>query len=476
MPVSFGSDGYRGVIGHGMTAAHAVRILYGCVEWLRRHHPGCESRAIPIGYDTRFLSREFALLALDVLEARGQRCVIAGRACPSPYLSFATKQLEAPLGVQFTASHNPWNYSGIKLKGSFGGSMLPEDVAEIEKFANAFDDADLGDFRLGRQTAAPLEFNLEREYAAAIRQAAGWDGDPGRELAVDYLNGTAAGIYREILRQMFSPQNELRTGVDPLFGGDKPEPVEEKLNELSRIVAFDGRDSLGFAFDGDGDRLAVMDEQGRFLRTHEIFCLLLEHVVRTRGVTGIVVTSVSFSGLVERVARDLQCTVLDVPVGYKNVSKAMLEYNAIIGGEESGGTGFGHYLPERDALLMAVMLLHERVLRDKPVSELVDELYEKHGRPVYIRRDYALDADYDRDAYRDAIRNLSRLESLAGDEVESLNHRDGMKLRTAEGWALARISGTEPLLRLYCEAGSEERAEAYADELVNALDFSELRG
>ncbi|MCB1220351.1 MAG: hypothetical protein H7A35_16305 [Planctomycetales bacterium] len=475
MPVSFGSDGYRGVIGHTMTATQVVRIVLGCTEWIKRHHPDKASRAIPVGFDTRFLSRDFAMLALDVLESRGQRCVLSGRCCPSPYLSFATHHLEAPIGIQFTASHNPWNYGGVKLKGHFGGSMLPEDVAEIEQFANAVSESDVDAFHLGRKSAAPLEFNLEKEYAAAIRRAAGWDGEPSREIVVDYLHGTAAGIYREILAQMFSPQSELRMGTDPLFDGDKPEPVEEKLLELSQIVAYDGKDSIGLAFDGDGDRLAVIDEEGRFLRTHEIFCLLLQHLVRTRAQTGIVITSVSFSGLVERVARDLQCTVLDVPVGYKNISKAMIEYNAIIGGEESGGTGFGHFLPERDALLMAVMLLHERAGRDQRISEMVDGLYEKFGRPVYIRRDYHLDADYDREAYRTAIRNLSRLESIAGDEVESLNHRDGMKLRTASGWALARISGTEPLLRLYCESDSDGKSNAYADALVDALGFAELK-
>ncbi len=458
-----------------MTSTLVARIVLGTLDWLEKNHPGMSSRAIPVGYDTRFMSREFAIMALEIMESRGQRAVIAGRACPSPYLSFATKHLAAPVGLQFTASHNPWNYGGIKLKGAHGGSMLPDDVGEIVQAANAVDEALAMSFGLGRRIAKVQEFNLEKEYAAAVMKAAGWQGDPQQEIVVDYMHGAAAGIYRDILTGIFSVQSELRVDEDPLFDGDKPEPIEGNLNELSQHVTFDGKDSLGIAFDGDGDRLAIIDENGRFLQTHEIFCLLLQHLVRERHTTGIVITSVSFSGLVERVARELQCTVMDVPVGYKNVSQAMLAHNAIIGGEESGGTGFGHFLPERDALLMAVMLIHERRWRGMRVTEMVDELYERFGRPVYIRRDYPLNPDYDREAYRLAIRELGNLDRIGGDPVVSSNDQDGMKLTTGKGWALARISGTEPLLRLYCESDSEASAQAYADAIVKSLEFAELR-
>ena len=472
MPVAFGSDGFRGVIGHTMTSAQVVRIVLGCHSWIRRHHSDISERAIPIGFDTRFLSRDFARLASIVLADQGQNCVLATRACPSPYLSFATHSLEAPLGLQFTASHNPWNYGGVKLKGSHGGSMLPGAVDEIEQFANELDDELVSRYSIAMGGPEPHEFNLEKEYRAAVLKAAGWKGNPDQKVAVDYMHGTAAGIYHDILATMFTLESELRRDVDPLFDGDKPEPVLDNLNELIQLVAFDGKDSLGIAFDGDGDRLAVIDEQGRFLQTHEIFCLLLQHLVRERGQTGMVITSVSFSGLVESVARDLECTVLDVPVGYKHISQAMLDYNAIIGGEESGGTGFGHYLPERDALLMAIMILHEKQTSGERICDLVDRLYEKFGRPVYLRHDVPLSPDYDRTAARQAIRDLSLLQIIGGDVVLSLNHRDGMKLRTQRGWALARISGTEPLLRLYCESDTQDSAQAYVDSLLAALEFA----
>jgi phosphomannomutase len=458
-----------------MITAQIVRIVLGCHSWLQRKFPDSTGRAIPIGFDTRFLSRDFAQLAAGVLADQGQNCVLASRACPSPYLSFATHMLESNLGLQFTASHNPWNYGGVKLKGIHGGSMLPEDVLEIEQAANEIDDALVQKYGLQRRSTGHSEFNLEKEYRASILRAAGWQGNADQRIVIDYLHGTGAGIYGEILATIFSVESELRSSEDPLFDGNKPEPIEENLNELIQLIAFDGKDSVGIAFDGDGDRLAVVDEQGRFLRTHEIFCLLLQHIVRERKTGGIVITSVSFSGLVERVARDLQCTVLDVPVGYKHISKAMLEYNAIIGGEESGGTGFGHYLPERDALLMAIMLLHERQATGQRISEQVDQLYERFGRPVYLRHDLPLALDYDRAAALQAIRDLSLLESIGGDEVVSLNHRDGMKLRTERGWALARISGTEPLLRLYCESDTQESAQSYVDALLQALPFATLQ-
>ena len=445
--------------------------MLGCLSWMRDSHPDLSERAIPIGYDTRFLSHDFAQLAHAVLMDQGQRCVLATRACPSPYLSYATHSLEAPLGLQFTASHNPWNYGGIKLKGSHGGSMLPEEVLLIEQFANQVDDGQVARYSLARPSGPPQEFNLEQEYRAAVLKAAGWRGDSGRHIIVDYMHGTAAGIYSDILTTMFAVDSELRMAEDPLFDGDKPEPVEENLNELMQLVTFDGRDSIGIAFDGDGDRLAVIDERGRFLRTHEIFCLLLQQIVSERG-PGIVITSVSFSGLVERVATQLGCSVLDVPVGYKHISKAMLEHGAIIGGEESGGTGFGHYLPERDALLMAIMILHARQSRQERICEMVDSLYESFGRPVYLRHDVALSPDYDRAGAARAIGELAGLASIGGDAVLSSNGDDGMKLRTARGWALARISGTEPLLRLYCESDSEDSAQSYVESLLKSLSFA----
>jgi len=270
--------------------------------------------------------------------------------------------------------------------------------------------------------------------------------------------------------------DQFRTTPDPLFGGGKPEPIPANLKQISEAVMLDLHGAVGVAFDGDGDRLAVLDEHGQCLAPHEIYCLLLEHIVQTRGVPAeneaglpVVVASVSFSGLVERVAQAHGLMVYEVPVGYKHVSRAMLSLNAIMGGEESGGTGFGHYLPERDALLMALLLLHARRRAGMSLHAMVEDLYARYGRPVFVHIDRTLPLNFDRNALRERLRGLASEGTLAGDKVIALNHSDGMKLKTAGGWVLVRISGTEPLLRVYAEAESQQQAQRYADTAIKLM-------
>ena len=467
MPVSFGSDGYRGVIGHTMTATQVVRIVLGCTEWIKRHHPDKASRAIPVGFDTRFLSRDFAMLALDVLESRGQRCVLSGRCCPSPYLSFATHHLEAPIGIQFTASHNPWNYGGVKLKGHFGGSMLPEDVAEIEQFANAVSESDVDAFHLGRKSAAPLEFNLEKEYAAAIRRAAGWDGEPSREIVVDYLHGTAAGIYREILAQMFSPQSELRMGTDPLFDGDKPEPVEEKLLELSQIVAYDGKDSIGLAFDGDGDRCGVVDNEGNEIFSDKVGVMLARDMSAERPGAQFVV-DVKSTGLyrTDPVLAANGAKTDYWKTGHSYIKRRVSELGAVAGFEKSGHFFFNapHGRGYDDGLVTATAIC--RMLERNPGKSMAD-LYR--DLPLTFGSPTMSPHCADEEKYDVVERVVARFagmkrngETLAGERIESLVTVNGIRVGLSDGsWGLVRASSNKPELVVVVESPvSEERKRA----------------
>jgi phosphomannomutase len=462
LQISFGSDGFRGVIGHTLTREAVARIVLGLLDMVRSQQPEIFHPVIPIGYDTRFLAAELAHYAARLLAAAGAKPVLVNRACPSPYLAFATKHLNAPVGIQFTASHNPPKYGGIKLKGSQGGSLVPSLVSLVEFFAVNCDPSRFaGEPFMAIGKLPGLE--LDRPYAKALVLAAKWLGDAHQPVVVDYMHGTATGIYRDLLGRYVNLTTELRAQPDPLFGGCKPEPVATNLTDLVHAVQYDGLPSFGLAFDGDGDRLGVVDETGQVLASHEIFCLLLEHIARREQVAGgIVVTSVSFSCLVERVARSLGLVVNEVPVGFKNITQAMIEDGAIIGGEESGGTGFGFHLPERDALLMALLLMAARQQAGTTLHEMVASLYERHGRPVFFSANLELPSVLDQLELKTRLRTLVDLATLAGDGVVSLNHKDGMKLKTNQGWVLLRPSGTEPLIRVYAEADSLEQARAYA--------------
>jgi len=469
LQIAFGSDGYRGIIGHRLTREAIARIVLSVRSTLNELNAADTGATIPIGFDTRFLAREQANYAARLLTKLGYTPLVNPDPCPSPYLAFAVKHLGAPIGLQFTASHNPPYYGGIKLKGAHGGSLYPEQADLVESLANYVDLAEVADVPFISTDTSPKALEIDAAYKKALWQAAGWDGDHETEILVDFMHGATYQLYGGILAGAFNLNTELHTEPDPLFGGDKPEPKADRLNELVQRVTYSGGQAVGLAFDGDGDRLAVVDEQGRLLAPHEIFCLLLEHLAQHHQKRGVVVTTVSFSGLVERVARAHDCLVLDVPVGFKHVSRAMQEEKAIMGGEESGGTGFGHYLPERDALLMALLLLHARHLAGTTISEMVEQLYRTYGRPVFIRRDLALAVDFSPEELKRNIRDLASLQRLAGDDVTSLNHRDGMKLKTEAGWVLVRPSGTEPLVRVYAEGDSEQQANAYADAVTSQL-------
>jgi phosphomannomutase len=472
VPVSFGSDGYRGVIGHNLSREIVARIVLGVADYLRGQNPqGIKGLRIPIGYDTRFLSLPLARFAATLLKHEGLTPLLCSRPCPSPYLAFATRHLHAPIGIEFTASHNPALYNGIKLKGAHGGSMLPSEVAMLEFYADAVQPERYSSTPISYSREVDDSCSLDREYTTALNGAAYGAQDRAQHMIVDYMHGCSAGIYRELLHAWFTIDADLRTNCDPLFGGGKPEPVPANLTELAEQVKLGGHDAIGVAFDGDGDRLAVVDETGRFLGPHEVLCILLEYIIKQRGPGGIVVKTVSLSALVDRVAEAHGCKVIEVPVGFKSVSDAMIENNAIIGGEESGGVALGHYLPERDALLMAVLMAKAKGASGGLLHELVDDMYSRFGRQHFIHRDVPLAPGLEGIELRSHLAKLANLGSIAGDRVDSLNHRDGMKLRTDAGWVLTRTSGTEPILRVYAEADTEDQANAYADAVLSYLEM-----
>lgn len=483
MAISFGSDGFRGVIGQGFTKENLARIALAIVRHLRNGLDLQSGSIIPFGYDTRFLAPEAAAFMAGIFRRFGINARLSDIPCPSPYLAFACHAHSAPLGVQVSASHNPPLYGGVKLKGGFGGSLMPDAVARIESFAAEQDPEELAlilrEHDLYGPTDALPRFNFSEIYRGEILMAADWDETYRPRVMVDYMHGASSGIYGPILRELLDVAIELRERPDPFFGGHKPEPMPEYLRDLSLQVEMARDGSIGLAFDGDGDRLGVVDETGRCLGTHEIYALLLEHVVESglaspcraggmddNDLPGIVVASVSFSGLVGRVASAHGLILHEVPVGFKHVTQAMLHMGALMGGEESGGTGFGHYLPERDALLMALLLLVAVRRRGQRLSQMVDDLYARYGRPWFLHYDLPLPQGVSGVEFKPRVRELSNLQELAGETVTGFNHRDGMKLRTAGGWVLVRTSGTEPLLRIYSEGDTPELARRQAEAVA----------
>ena len=465
--IRFGSDGYRGVIGEDFTWQRVSRLAAATAKYL--HNAGApKDSVIPIGYDTRFLALQYARAVYGALRQEGFQPCLAATPCPSPYLSFAVRRFEAPLGIMLTASHNPARYLGFKLKGPEGGSALPEVNQAVERLAGE-DAIEFGFASAFARTTVYEQFDLRADYEDAIRgYAAVQLAELPLSVNVDFMYGSTGYVYLPVLRTLLRDFTPIHHEPDPCFGGGKPEPISEQLDELvGWVEARSG--SCGAAFDGDGDRLGLIDEDGVFVPPEDIYAICLLHLVEDRGMRGRVIKSVSFSSLVDRVATELGLDTVEVPVGFKHSTERMLEPGALMAAEESGGFGFAFHLPERDALLTLVIVLSALAQRKLNLRQLRSQLAARFGRPCFRRLDVPLAGAAQREVLQGRLEQLKTAPSLAGVRATSTSDLDGVKLNYPGGFLLLRLSGTEPLLRIYCEHTSEEGLRATIDRAQRFL-------
>jgi len=470
-PIAFGTDGWRGILGVDITVERLLPVAAAAARELAHAAPaGLDSRTVVIGYDRRFLAPELAAAIAAAVRGVGLEPLLAQEPLPTPAVSWVVVERQALGGLVITASHNPPEWLGLKIKGHFGGSVEGDFTKRVEQRLAAG----------GISVPEPGEthcFDGWSEYLSGLRSqldcAALRTGlhNLGLQVIVDPMHGSAAGGLPALLGDSV---REIRSNRDPLFGGNPPEPLAPYLEQLIAEVqaaAAAGKPAVGIVFDGDGDRIAAIDERGRYCSTQLLMPLLIDHLARARQLPGAVVKTVSGSDLMRLVAEDLGREVLEKPVGFKYIASEMLSGEVLVGGEESGGVGFGMHLPERDALFAALLLLEALVEGGQPLGARLDALQARcGGASHYDRLDLRL---------RD-MASRSRLEQLlmdappqevAGVAVQELIRTDGLKLRLGPShWLMLRFSGTEPLLRLYCEGPDPERVAAV---LAWARQFAE---
>jgi phosphomannomutase len=459
-PISFGTDGWRGVIAADFTverlmkvaplAAKALEISYG-----QNSNRTIGNRTIIVGFDRRFLSEEFARVTAESVRLAGYDVVLSEGYAPTPAFSWAAKEQNALGALVITASHNPGIYSGLKVKGGFGGSVPPEVTRKIE--------AMLADgTELAQATPGTLQtFNPWDSYCRALRgkvdiagiQAAIAQGK--LTVFADVMHGAAAGGLAQLLGDGV---RELNGSRDPLFGGGAPEPLPRYLSELFKQVKVhrqtgQGNLTVGLVFDGDSDRVAAVDGEGNFLSSQVLIPVLVEHLKTRRQFEGEFIKTVSGSNLMTHVAKLYDLPLHETPIGYKYIADRMLETQVLIGGEESGGIGYGTHIPERDALLSALYVLEAVVQAGQDLSVQYRQLQEKTGYfSDYDRIDLPLSGMDVRSRLLDQLQTNPPKE-IAGQAVTDCLAIDGYKFQLANGsWLLIRFSGTEPVLRLYSEA------------------------
>ena len=444
--IRFGTDGWRALIADEFTTANVARVAQAHAQYLL----SLGTSSVVIGYDTRFAGRLFAETAAKVMAANGLEVHLTRTFVPTPVLSHAVKHLGAGGGVMLTASHNPAGYNGYKIKGAYGGSATPAIVQQIETQLEQL--RPIPSFDPSQHCIHDLE--PRDAYFASI--AALLDLETLRgftdTLVHDAMGGAGAGYLEQFARYAQLPLKviNLRGVPDPLFYGVNPEPVLQNLEPLVSLMR--DRDAMTVATitDGDADRVGAMLSGGAIFNSHQIFCVLLDHLYR-KGLRGNVVKTFSTTQMIDALARNRNLELLETPIGFKYITDAMLTGDVLIGGEESGGIGVKGHLPERDGILNSLLLLEAVASSGKPLGELFHQLeLETNISHAYDRIDLQLEQPI---TTADLRTRLEGITELAGQHVQNVSDKDGIKL-TLEGnaWVLFRASGTEPVLRLYCEA------------------------
>lgn len=476
MPIHFGTDGWRGVMSDTFTF-HNLRLVSQAIadavaseEWLNGdfNGPKPDPNRMVVGFDTRFLSDRFAVEAARVLAANGYKVYLATSDTPTPAISYAVRHLGAIAGVMLTASHNAPRYNGIKLKAAHGSSAAQEQCRRVEVYLNDNESRGRGpnlmDYEVAREQGLIERFNPTPAYYDHLRNLIRFDliAEAPQRVVVDSMFGSGRGQIRGILQGTGCEVFEIRGEMNPGFGGIHPEPIERYLGALAGSIAA-GHGDLGLATDGDADRIGAMDGRGQFVDPHRIMALALKYLVEKRGLKGAIVKTVSTTQMINRLARKYDLEVIETPVGFNYIADWMLRGDVLLGGEESGGISFKGNIPEGDGILMGLLLVEMVAVWGVPLDQLVQELLSEVGPAHYRRVDLRLARPITKDKMVQQLVAHAPA-AIGGIGISQVNPMDGAKyLLEDDSWLLIRPSGTEPVLRVYAEGGTEGHVNALID-------------
>lgn len=454
-PITFGTDGWRAVIAEDYTFDNVERVARATGQWIRRRY--ADNLQALVGYDTRFLGHAFAERTAQVLASMGIRVRLADSFVTTPAVSWGTKEFGYAAGISITASHNPPQYSGFKIKSEHGGPADPDMIAEVEAELERLEEG------LTLRPLADLErdglierFNLRTAYIFALQDRLDIKGikRSGLKIGCDPMFGAGRGIVTELLGH--HNVVEVHDEQNPWMQGQAPEPIERNLEYLSRVVR-EERCDVGLAFDGDADRIGLFDEEGRFVDSHKILSLLVKYLHEEKGLTGSIVKTFSTTDMLTRMGERYGLSVETLKIGFKYIAPKIIEGDVLVGGEESGGVAVKGHVPERDGIYIGLTVVEMMVKSGKKLSELVEELQEEFGPLHYARNDLHTTAEK-KERFVERLKREG-LAEVDGERVETTEDLDGVKVRFEDGWLMFRPSGTEPVLRIYAEASTRERAE-----------------
>jgi len=450
--ITFGTDGWRGIIAEDFTFANARIVAQAIAHYAVRNEDA--RKGVLIGYDHRYAADRVATAVAEVISSTGTPVWLADKPCPTPAISYLVRHRGAAGGIVITASHNPYRWNGIKYKASYGSSALPSIVSQIEQELEVVLQNGVPPLPPRPDLIQPLE--PRAPYLVALEKLVDWKRlrDANFRFVFDPMHGSAAGLLPKLLRCNGITCDEIRGTRDPRFGGVHPEPIEPHIEALRQAVLA-GKYDAGLCADGDGDRIGAIDRDGAFINPHQIFALLVWHLAGTRNLPGDIAKTFSVTKLIDKLAAQFGRKLHEVPIGFKYICELMLEQNILIGGEESGGIGTSLYIPERDATVSALLLAELMAWHGKTLGELLAVLTAEFGEYHYGR----VDLDLKPGQKEKAIAHFSdvKLTRILDLPVVRREDMDGIKVYLGEaGWVMVRASGTENLLRVYSETSKAE--------------------
>jgi phosphoglucomutase len=467
-PIKFGTSGWRGLIADDFTFANVRLTLNAIAEHVKSKSA---KPTILVGYDTRFYSEEFSQLAVDILEAQGIRALLSETFSPTPAVAYEITRSKLDGAINFTASHNPAQYHGLKFSSGDAGPALPEVTKDIEARVLKTIERD-GPFpkapaHTAKETGKTQKINLRGAYLKRLQELVRFDvlQKSNAKFVVDALHGCGAGYLDKILADHGIPMQSMRTERDCLFDGTGPDVSEQNLAPLRKAVKETGS-AAGLATDGDADRFGIVDRDGTWIQPNHILALVYDYIVESRGWNLPAARSVATTQMVDAAAKARSQTTYQTPVGFKYIGQLIREDKIALGGEESAGLTIRGHVPEKDGILACLLVAEMIAARGASIGEQIRSMFKKLGREFWpIRENLHLSDEQKANAIKKVAVDNS---TLVGRKVVSIDRTDGAKFVFDDGsWMLARLSGTEPLLRLYIEADSAAASAKLAREATD---------
>lgn len=460
--IKFGTDGWRAIIAEEYTTENVARVTEATAIWVKSKF---KNPSIVIGHDCRFGGDLFTKTAIKVFVNHGVKVFTTQKGFVStPMISLATRKLNASLGVVITASHNPPDYNGYKLKGHFGGPLSPQEVDEIEKMIPENNSINLKEIDLTSDAYKSLIQYEDFETMYCDHAAKAFDLELVRKSGIGLAYDAMYGAGQNVLKRLMPEITFLHCDYNPSFHGQAPEPIDKNLQEFSTLIKTNNQIQCGLATDGDADRIGLYNSKGEFVDSHHIILLTIHYLVKYKGLRGKVVTGFSSTPRIKRLCEHYKLEHIEVPIGFKYIAGLMADENqdVLLGGEESGGIALKTHIPERDGIWMGLTIWEFMAKTGKSLEQLIDEVYAIVGSFAFERNDLHIKEE----------KKIEIIESCKNEsynmfgkyKVQQTENMDGFKYYfDDQRWLMIRPSGTEPVLRTYAEAPTLDEVRVILD-------------